>query len=231
MIALAYRAAPKNLSYSQLMVIPREEVEKELIFLGFLIMQNKLKAVTIKSIKELNDADIRTIMATGDNMLTAISVGRKCGIISETQVVYLGDLVGDKEVLAWKVARDSDEVMNEQIDSVGQDYKSLLPWESQRDLVDSDIAIAVTGKFFNKIVSDPSLLAIKQQVLLKGQIFSRMTPDDKARLVSELQNFLLLDIGMCGDGANDCNALKTADTGISLSDSEASIAAPFTSKV
>ena len=40
-----------------------------------------------------------------------------------------------------------------------------------------------------------------------------------------------ISVGMCGDGANDCAALKSADACLSLSDSEASIAAPFTSKV
>jgi P-type E1-E2 ATPase len=35
---------------------------------------------------------------------------------------------------------------------------------------------------------------------------------------------------MVGDGANDCGALKAAHVGISLSEAEASVAAPFTSR-
>ena len=58
-----------------------------------------------------------------------------------------------------------------------------------------------------------------------------MAPDDKALLIQLLQDELMVSVGMCGDGANDCGALKQADAGISLSEAEASIAAPFTSKI
>jgi cation-transporting ATPase 13A2 len=64
-------------------------------------------------------------------------------------------------------------------------------------------------------------------MLVKTQIFARMSPDEKNEVVERLQS-LGYTVLMCGDGANDCSALKAADVGISLSEAEASVAAPFT---
>jgi len=57
-----------------------------------------------------------------------------------------------------------------------------------------------------------------------------MSPEQKTWLVEALQD-LNYCVGMCGDGANDCGALKVAHAGISLSQAEASVASPFTSKI
>lgn len=91
MLGIGYKPM-NNMSYQEVMTSKREDVDTDLIFLGFLIMQNKLKSATIKTIQELNNASVRTIMATGDNMLTALSVGRKCGIIHPDLAVYLCDV-------------------------------------------------------------------------------------------------------------------------------------------
>jgi cation-transporting ATPase 13A3/4/5 len=56
-----------------------------------------------------------------------------------------------------------------------------------------------------------------------------MAPEHKALLVEGFKKEQLAVL-MCGDGANDCMALRTANIGVSLSEEEASIAAPFTSK-
>ena len=80
----------------------------------------------------------------------------------------------------------------------------------------------------------PSKLALKpfhdafRLILRHCSVYARCSPDNKTQLVQSLQKegFQVL---MCGDGANDCGALKVADVGVSLSQEEASIAAPFTS--
>jgi magnesium-transporting ATPase (P-type) len=55
-------------------------------------MQNKLKQQTPGAIDKLQEASIRTIMVTGDNVLTAISVARSCHIVHPEQRIFLGDI-------------------------------------------------------------------------------------------------------------------------------------------
>lgn len=98
-----------NINFLKSQKITRDEVESNIEFLGLLVMQNKLKPVTTSIIETLNEAKVRTIMATGDNVLTAISVGRECNIIDASSEVFLGDVKkeGDKEVVFWKSTKSS----------------------------------------------------------------------------------------------------------------------------
>ena len=70
--------------------------------------------------------------------------------------------------------------------------------------------MAVTGKLMRHLYNKRDIDGwLYRAVLAKANVFARMAPDDKAMLVSSFQHALLGQaIGMCGDGANDCAALK-----------------------
>ena len=59
----------------------RTEVESNLEFVGFIVFENKLKPTTSGVIEELQNSNIGTVMVTGDNILTAISVARECTLL------------------------------------------------------------------------------------------------------------------------------------------------------
>ena len=62
----------------------RLDVESNLDFVGFIIFENKLKPTTAAVLEELLMSNIGVVMVTGDNILTAISVARECGLIQRT---------------------------------------------------------------------------------------------------------------------------------------------------
>ena len=111
-----------------------------------------------------------------------------------------------------------------------------VPWESNKDDI-KNYEIAITGKAFEYMINQKiensvnSDVTMYNDILSHAKIYARMSPDHKAILVNEVQNNSLFMVGMWGDGANDWKALKAADIGLSLSEAEASIAAPFTSKI
>lgn len=70
--------------------------EKDLLFLGFIIVSNKLKPDTVLNMKQLKESNCKLVMATGDNPLTSVSVSKQASLIEEDQICLID--VEDKEL-------------------------------------------------------------------------------------------------------------------------------------
>ncbi|XP_042811923.1 probable cation-transporting ATPase 13A4 [Panthera leo] len=221
-IALAYKKLEMD---HHTTAFTRDKVEADLIFLGLLILENRLKEETKPVLEELISARIRTVMITGDNLQTAITVARKSGMVSESQQVILieaNEITGSSSAsISWKLVEEKS------IAHSNQDNYINIKEEVSDHGREGSYHFALSGKSFQVISQHFSSLLPK--ILINGTIFARMSPGQKSSLVEEFQK-LDYFVGMCGDGANDCGALKMAHVGISLSEQEASVASPFTSK-
>ncbi|PAV66088.1 hypothetical protein WR25_19898 [Diploscapter pachys] len=219
LIAIAQKKLEMN--FAKASKVPRAQVECDLELLGMVVMENRLKPVTLNVINQLNAAHIRTVMVTGDNLLTAMSVARECGIIRPNKRAYLvehlpgqHDERGRTMLVVKQAVSSSQEVVKMNEDEIFPE--TFEPIGSQKHFVASKYHMAIS-ELLGRLVG-------------VCDVFARMSPDQKQEMINLLQD-IDYTVAMCGDGANDCGALKAAHAGISLSDAEASIAAPFTSKV
>ncbi|KAK9515665.1 hypothetical protein VZT92_026292 [Zoarces viviparus] len=213
-LALAYKPVDGNLR-----TIEREEVEKDMRFLGLLMMKNLVKPESAKVIDVLRLANLRSVMVTGDNILTAVNVAKSCGMVGvDEKVIFVNATPHTAQAMP---------TLNFSLEEGGApDAQTSIV---TRSLYQSgfDLHLAINGKSFAALCNHfPEYLP---KVLLRATVFARMAPDQKTQLMKELQK-LNYRVGMCGDGANDCGALRAADVGVSLSEAEASVASPFTSK-
>ena len=219
------------------MRIPREQLETDLVLAGFMVFQNQLKPETAPVLATLKDVNIRTLMVTGDNMLTAVSVARNCNMIQEAEAVIQVEASEGADDPSGNSPRGAILRVNysyAKMPGISEKLKvgngkqvndTLIPIMMENEVDDTNYHLSIDGKSFSLIrLHDADLF---QKVVHKGTIFARMTPDQKLFLVEELQR-QKHQVGMCGDGANDCGALRAANAGISLSVAESSVASPFT---
>uniref|UniRef100_A0A8K9Y6L6 ATPase cation transporting 13A2 n=1 Tax=Oncorhynchus mykiss TaxID=8022 RepID=A0A8K9Y6L6_ONCMY len=208
------------LGYKTLCVgVHRGEVERDMQFLGLLVMKNLVKPESAEVITTLRLAHLRTVMVTGDNVLTAVNVARTCGMLGSNERVIF--------VHATPQTAQSLPSLRFHLGEGGTEDTAT---QSSIDMYTQGVInyhLAINGKSFSALCDHfPEYLP---KVLMRGTVYARMAPEQKTQLVTELQK-LNYRVGMCGDGANDCGALRAADVGVSLSEAEASVASPFTSK-
>ncbi|ELU12635.1 hypothetical protein CAPTEDRAFT_90245 [Capitella teleta] len=230
-LGVAYRDLDPKLTWHQSQRIARDRVENDLCFVGLLIMENSLKPETRPVIRQLHEARIRTVMVTGDNLLTAISVARQCLMVGPKERVILVNAHPPENGTPARIHWEYADPEAEETDRTESDVETFNDFHNGHSVVhmqeESPYYFALSGRCFSVLRHHfPELMS---KIIVRGTIFARMGPDQKSQLVEHLQE-LDYCVGMCGDGANDCGALKTAHAGISLSEAEASVASPFTSK-
>ena len=323
---LGMAAKSLKMSFKQSQEIRRDIVEKNMIFLGLLIVQNKLKEKTKECLEKFDNADLRMVMATGDNILTAICVSKDCNLIRKNQEMISCSIenVNGIDKLKWEKLEDDrnddrisifenrrDLLTNEALinndtlkintkttntlydfyppeninqgENMESAYKKKLKNINQNNFLkdednnsvilsrsnsimsqkskgsfipklmieekvpytlckDDSFGIAISGPTFERLFLLNDRYMKKKDELFKsahdafrlvlknGRVFARMAPNHKALLVEAFkkEGFMTL---MCGDGANDCSALRTAHVSVSLSEGEASIAGHFNSRI
>ena len=292
-----------KMDYIHSQKIEREKVENNMTFLGLMIVQNKLKSTTKASIETLHSAKLRMVMATGDNILTAISVAKECLLVRPDSQAITCEITKEKgeSKLNWshveafiddeedernfdfqKYTNVTDTNHNEfsykgknfSVESLNLSNKDINLSERHQlekdqmkepelliednDLeeamqidtdnnpfinqINDDKFIAISGSTFEslwkmknkyselKIEKFKTFYELFKLILKHTVVFARMSPEHKTILIESLRNEEFI-VCMCGDGANDCGALRAADVGVSLSLEEASIAAHFTSNI
>jgi magnesium-transporting ATPase (P-type) len=136
-------------------------------------------------------------------ILSGIYIAMQAGIIEPESEVVIGDSIRDDGQIEWlKYTDDS-------------------PAEPS-----DDKCLALTGEVWDYLLNHDPKAALRYAK--RTQVFGRCTPNDKVSIISTFVEMGDITL-MCGDGGNDCGALKAAHVGIALSDAEASVVAPFTS--
>eukprot|EP00931_Biecheleriopsis_adriatica_P039456 TRINITY_DN22565_c0_g1_i1.p1 TRINITY_DN22565_c0_g1~~TRINITY_DN22565_c0_g1_i1.p1 ORF type:complete len:1348 (+),score=245.05 TRINITY_DN22565_c0_g1_i1:60-4046(+) len=200
-LGIAFKELPP-LTKEQVQGLSRDDLERDVSIIGLLLFRNEMKADSPEAIEQLKAGSIRSVICTGDNELTGIAIGRKCGIVTSSSCLR-GNVVNGR--LEWTDP-----------DKEGATVSPESP--------DPFCQLALTCSAWRHLHTEkPGLL---EELWPRCVIFARMKPDDKINVVKYLQGRGLV-VGMAGDGGNDCGGLRAAHAGIALSDAEASMVSPF----
>lgn len=206
-LALAYTDNPEFTVSSK-----REEVEKNLIFCGFVIVETPLKNDTNKYIQELKSAKYEVAIITGDHHLTTAKVAQdlKLGHGNTHEVLFMridSNLSKDNSSIEW-INLDGGLI------SKSSNVKDV-------EVLSKKYILGVTGKEMENLEILNFDNGNKHFIFQFIKLYCRVNPMQKDDIVK----FLVKsgrNPSMCGDGSNDVGALKRAVIGIALLNSEES---------
>ena len=155
----------------------------------------------------------RPVMITGDNAYCGGYIARAANLVAKDARLFLAAADKATGAVGWT------ELGAQGAATLGTRDVAKMSAE------DADCELAMTGTAIDALDASGDLDAL----LLRTRVFARTTPDQKVLIVKKHMDAGFV-VTMTGDGGNDCGALRAAHAGVALSDAEASVVSPFTSK-
>ena len=182
----------------------REDLEKELQFLGASICIEKFEPMVEHTLKFLRTADIKTWIMTGDNLETTLGLSKKLNLIGRGSAIRAVFKLDDVDEITEKNFVE----LNSRIERLKQGQK---------------FGLAVTGEYFGKIHSylNTNKLLYKQfsDILVRSEIaiFGEMVPTMKQQVIRMVRKANKDKVTLAiGDGVNDIPMLREAHVGVAL---------------
>ncbi|XP_953853.1 P-type ATPase, putative [Theileria annulata] len=236
-LGLAYKVLEENSDYTD-----RNLMESNLQMISLLIFNNQVRPESKEVIQTLNEAMVRTVILTGDNIPASKYVARKCNMIQTQNSTIVEELDSQN---------NTNELVDERVCPVAIMNNNKIEWkypfreDDEEKLFFSEefSDISMTGDVFDYIENNWNEILARyrrfstnesinqtkfEHFLMKIRIFARLNPNQKVRVINSFKRLGIIT-GMCGDGTNDCLALQASHAGISLTKGVSSMVSPFSS--
>uniref|UniRef100_A0A668A2K0 Phospholipid-transporting ATPase n=1 Tax=Myripristis murdjan TaxID=586833 RepID=A0A668A2K0_9TELE len=206
-----------------------EQIENNLMLLGATAIEDKLQDGVPETIAKLAKADIKIWVLTGDKKETAENIGFSCELLTDDMQIHYGEDINEKLTVRQANRR------NEPLSSGRNRKKAPEPFFPQP----GKNALIITGGWLVSFAQGPrrprcgEMLQVGHVLFFPVQIdfvdmaceceaviCCRVTPKQKANVVSLVKKYKKAVTLSIGDGANDVNMIKTADIGVGISGQE-----------
>ncbi|GFQ04468.1 putative phospholipid-transporting ATPase 5 [Phtheirospermum japonicum] len=189
-----------------------EMIEKDLILLGAVAVEDKLQKGVPECIDKLAQAGLKIWLLTGDKKETAVNIGFACSLLRHDMEQL--HLCSRKEYQSNQQMKDVKKEIMSQLSSFNQ----LVSDENRKD---APFALVVDGKALELSMNDD----VRNQFLSVAMkcdvvICCRVSPKQKALITRRIKEHSGKTILAIGDGANDVGMIQEADIGVGISGME-----------
>uniref|UniRef100_A0A8C7Q195 Phospholipid-transporting ATPase n=1 Tax=Oncorhynchus mykiss TaxID=8022 RepID=A0A8C7Q195_ONCMY len=177
-----------------------EQIESNLMMIGATAIEDKLQDGVPETIAKLAKADIKIWVLTGDKKETAENIGYSCKLLTDDMQIHYGE---DNEILYEKKKKRR----RLRLKRLGKRPAAATPQDAAQPIDDWEKETRQVD-FVNMACE------------CEAVICCRVTPKQKANVVSLVKKYKKAVTLSIGDGANDVNMIKTADIGVGISGQE-----------